>query len=276
MKLVWLIVLSGLLATRTPGQEVQVVAGNVSDWRTMEKHSARDGCEVELRIVGDAAAKTVAIRAVRIRVAEDDTGRDLRMPKDRGFEFYATRRLGKTFVHTRVLLMNPARSAKLIKLLEGELDAVQPTTENGGKIVLKDFQAQPGEPIEAPELKKWNVQLIYVTKETEESALKRLEKGSGGRPTPRRRPFLGSMEGMGFGENAVGFVFNDPDRRLVDLAILDASGVTIETRGDMRGPGQFMYNFEKELPRDAQLVVYLATPESIKTVPFKLENIPLP
>ena len=166
--------------------------------------------------------------------------------------------------------------------MQGELDLFHPTAENGGKIVVKSFQARPGEYIESPDLEKANIKLFYVTKDTEKKATDQLDQEAAkhsdatSMPPWRHKPSWGPPYPMNNVKNPVQFIFSDPDGKLLDFALLDSSGSVIGNRGTGRGPTFFYAGFEKELPPDAQLVVYLATPASIRTVPFKLENIPLP
>lgn len=286
MKFIWLIVLTGWLAAQTYAEDVHVVAGDVIDSRMMTADPVGSGgCEVELRAIGDAVADSKSIRGVRIQTATDDTGRDLTNPKPGSSSPFVVRNSGGDFLAKRVRLRNPARSATVIKLLEGQLDLFHPTTDNGGKIILKDFQAHPGEFIESPDMDKANVKLIYITKDTEKKALERLDEEAAKRNDPaksdtapmwRRMPFRGPTYPMDNVKNAVQFLFSDNDGNLVDFAFLDSSGAVIANRGSGRGATFFHAGFEKVLPQDAQLVIYLATPASIKAVPFKLENIPLP
>ena len=284
MRFIWLIALSGWLAARTLAEDVHIAYGDVIDSRMMTGDSLGGGCEVELRAVGDAVADAKSIRGVRVQTATDDTGRDLTNPKPGSATPFAMRTSGGDFLAKRVRLRNPARSATVIKLLEGELDLFHPTTENGGKIILKGFQSHPGEFIESADLEKANVKLIYVTKDTEKSAIDRLDQEttrhgdvakSGTMPPWRRMPW-GPTYPMDNVKNPVQFMFTDPDGKLADFAFLESSGAVISNRGSGRGPTFFHAGFDTALPHDAQLVIYLTTPASIKTIPFKLENIPLP
>jgi len=77
-------------------------------------------------------------------------------------------------------------------------------------------------------------------------------------------------------KNPVRFLFNDPEGKLVELGFMDATGAPIPTQASSRGATFFNASFEKGLPSDAQLIVYLVTTNSLTTVPFRLENIPLP
>jgi hypothetical protein len=72
------------------------------------------------------------------------------------------------------------------------------------------------------------------------------------------------------------FSINDPDRRLVDMVFMDTYGRQIWGGMSTIGYISRTYQFQNELPSTLRLYIYLAAPDSIKTVPFKLENIELP
>lgn len=71
-------------------------------------------------------------------------------------------------------------------------------------------------------------------------------------------------------------LIDDPNNSLIKIEIQNSSGKAISIQGTSIGGGQRTYNYESIPRQELQLGVYLATPASIKLVPFKLENIPLP
>ena len=60
------------------------------------------------------------------------------------------------------------------------------------------------------------------------------------------------------------------------MTFLDAYGRQIAASVTSISPESRTYLVQNELPSNLRLYIYLATPDSIKTVPFKLENIELP
>jgi hypothetical protein len=285
MNVTFRLLLIGLwLTLGVRAQDARVLVRDVVDTRATVTGSFEGGCDVELRVVGVEGGVSNSIRGVRIRSATDDTERDLSNPEPRHMPPQVTRVDDAGVLATHVQLRNPSRSASVIKVLEGEIDLFHPTTENGGKILLKNFQAHPGEIIDSPDLKQAGIQLIFVTRETEETAQKRLQEDlskDNAAPKPndvsdmQRLLLRRSMEPAGM-KNPVRFIFNDPEGKLVGIDFLDGSGIPIMQRGSSRGSGFLTKGFDKELPANALAIVYLATPGAVTTVPFELENIPLP
>lgn len=261
--------------------DVRVVVGDITDRRTTGQFFAE--CEVELKIIGDAVAESAGLRAIRIKSASDDTGRDLlKLKEDQAslsLEGISTEQ--KTSLEKIIKLKNPARSAKFIKLLEGEIELFQPTQANGGVIIEKRFMARVSEPLQSPALKQWNVQITYMTQEGLEAKRKEIErKQEAGEKIAEAfaQLFQGIFGGIMFeDENSLYFVIEDPDGRVVDLAFQNGQGKPIETNSRTRSGSLVAYGFSEAVPGpDAQLVIYLATPASLKIVPFKVEHIPLP
>src|SRR5439155_10499043 len=159
-----------LAATRAPGDQapsVQVMVDEVDDKRTTGTFFAE--CDVKLKVMGDDVASALGIRAVRVVAAADDTGRDLKSDKEQGDMFFEANRDKKAVLQTTVKLANPARNAKTIRTLRGEVELFHPTAENGGIVTARDFLAKPGVPIAAPGLKAAKISLMYVTKDVLEA-----------------------------------------------------------------------------------------------------------
>jgi hypothetical protein len=275
------------LAQRTPPKaqrapDVRVMVGDVNDKRTTG-HFAE--CEVQLKIIGDAVADSLGVRAIRVRSAVDDTGRELKKDKEESSSESVSEKQGDS-VEKNVTLRNPARRATAIRSIEGEIELYQPTAANGGLVVEKKFMARPNQPLPSPALKKWNVEVTYFTKEGFEAKKKEFEQQQerGGEAAAEKfGKALAEAFGSIFGslaeddENSLRFVIGDPDNRITDFAFRDGKGEPISIQGRYRSGPLMTCSLEGGLPpADAQLVIYLATPDAIKTVPFKVENIPLP
>lgn len=233
-------------------------------------------CHVALRL--DDATGTYSIHDLRIVAATDDTGRDLRL--DKGSNVPHPFNISSNSLYY-VYLKNPVRAARFITVLEGEVDLFQPRPDNDSKLVIKDFQAHPGEWLESSELQKAGIHLLYVTPDTTNTVREKFNALVAKRPTWEKEAALLQQSRNDLRlQNAVQLLCDDPDKRLVDVSYQDAAGNPIEKRGGAAGyaysTGHFTHSFEHPLPADAQLVVYVATPASIKTVPFRLENIALP
>ncbi len=277
--------------------DVHVGVENITDMRSSRNSTPR--CNLQLSFSGGDVADAYGIREIRITTAMDDTGHDLRLDSDQD---KARRRIfqsnGYTYQGTpftpqtghSVELISPAREAHSIKVLEGEAELLFPTPENGGLIIVKDFLAHPGEAFSDPLLKKSNVNITYIGKEGDEpptsnrtvqttapSPSNRTVQASApspadSAPAVRRFPFRrDSRPG-----NSLRFSVDDPDHRLADMTFMDAYGRQVWAGLNSVGDASRTYQFQKEIPSNLRLYIYLATPDSIKTVHFKIENIELP
>jgi hypothetical protein len=263
--------------------DVQVTVESVSDSRSTGNSSPR--CSVQLRFSGGDVSDAYNIHDVRVTTAVDDTGHDLRaepnperdrMRFSQGFYGPQGNNFAQQSMHA-VELLSPPRESHSIKLLEGEAELLFPTTENGGLVIIKNFLAHPGQTLTNPALKKLNVNITYFGKDGDEAntSTQRVQSTPSTpldpTQTPRRLPFrrLNQMPGLQFS-------VDDPDHRLVDMTFMDA--YCRQTWGGMNsmGPNTRVYQLQGEVPSTLRLYIYLAAPEAIKTVPFKIENIELP
>lgn len=247
--------------------DVHVTVESVSDSRSTATMMPR--CQVQLRVSGDEVADAFDISSIRITTAVDDTGRDLKLdpehdrmrPPFSSGRFYAVQ-----FSHT-VELSSPARSARFIKTLEGELDLLFPTPENGGMVIVRDFLKHPGELLSNPSLKSSNISITFLDKDSAEN------NWNGGVPVSPRMPHNAFRSGSA---HQLRFSVDDPDHRLADMAFIDAYGRQLPTGGSTYGSTIRTYTLQENVPSNLQLYIYLTVPAAIKTIPFKIENIELP
>src|SRR5205085_7133098 len=138
---------------------------------------------------------------------------------------------------TDLRLRNPSRNATVIKLLEGEVELFSPSSANGGVLVIKDILKKPGEPVQNPALKKYGIELIYLTKETYEARKKQLEeqqnKASGAIDSAFGEMFKSMFGGMmgSDKQNSVKLYVKDPDKRVIDIEFQDATGKELKRGG---------------------------------------------
>jgi len=224
---------------------------------------------------------------VRITAAVDDMGHDLRVDSEptrvrRRFSASAASTWdGGTFtsrITQGVEVASPSRDAHSLKLLEGEADLLFPTTENGGLVIVKNLMAHPGEPFGDPLLKKANVTVAYLGKNVSEGGTSnKMLHGDASvpvapTPAPRRIPFLRRpVQGKG-----LTFSVDDPEHHVADVVFMDSYCRRIWSGMFSAGDENRTYQLQGEVSSNAQMRVYLAVPEAIRTVPFKLENIELP
>jgi hypothetical protein len=265
--------------------DIHVVVGSVTDMRATG--NSLPGCQLQLNFSGTGVVDAFGIRDVRITTALDDTGHDLRLDASQDL---ARRRFtggamssfqGPSYApplsHT-IALTSPSRDAHTIKVLEGEADLLFPTPENGGLVIVKDFLAHPGEAYTDPLLKKSNVSIAYLAKDdSETNTSNKISQAVPPAPVdpsqaPRRLPFL-KRPGQ---TKPLRFIINDPDHRLADMTFLDAYGRQIAASIMSISPESRTYLVQSELPSNLRVYIYLATPDAIKTVPFRIETINLP
>jgi hypothetical protein len=278
----WVFVVGAqVLLAQSQKPEVFAAAGDITDKRSSGTFSG--DCTVDIKFTGDTAATASSVREVRITKAIDETGRDLKSDEKEHFSGFADmNRSGQTVLKKEVTLKNPSRNAHVIKLIEGEASFFSPTEANGGKKIIKDALAHPGEPFDNATLKQLKIQITYLTKESVEAAKqkKKASATAGDKIGEGLADAFGSMF-SGFGnssheKSSIDLQINDPDKRFVRVEFQDANGKTIDSQGHMSS-GEFHHYGLKTAPATGlQMVLYLATPEASVNVPFKLENVPLP
>ena len=268
-------------APGAPLQTINVSVGDVSDNRSTGSFGSE--CKLELKFTGDAASDAAAIRQVRVKTAIDDQGRDLSRndSQETSHSFNSGQRNG--VLKTELRLRNPSRNANTIKLLEGEIELFSPTTANGGVLTVKDILKHPAEPVQNEALKKYGVELVYLTKESYEAKKKQLqEQQNSGADGKLGEAFGDLFKGMFGGtlasdsKNSVKLYVKDPEKRVVDVEFQDASGNALKTGSSWTMGEMRQIEFKSAPPPDAQLQIHLATPEALRTFVFKAEKVPLP
>jgi hypothetical protein len=261
--------------------ELKTSVGDITDNRTTGSFNSE--CKVELKFTGDAAASASVVRAVRVKRAVDDLDRDLLLTEDSEFSSSSSSSRHSTVLKKEVRLRNPSRHATLIKVIEGDVELFNPTVANGGIFIIKNILNHPAEPVDNPTLKKYGIQMMYLTKETYEAKKKQIEQAQktdagGAIGDAFGDLFKGMMSGMmgSDSKNAVKLYVKDPDKRIISVEYQDANGKPLKTRSSWSSNELRSQDFDTAPPADAQLLVQLATPESTQTLPFKVENIPLP
>lgn len=150
--------------TPKPATPIRASVGDVTDNRTTGAFNSE--CKIEVKFTGDAAADAAAVREVRVTKAVDELGRDL-VPKEKENSFSSSSFGSHSgALKGEIKLRNPSRNATVIKLIEGEVELFNPTPANGGLLVIKDILKHPAEPVQNPTLKKYGIELIYLTKES--------------------------------------------------------------------------------------------------------------
>jgi hypothetical protein len=270
-----------LHAADAPKPTVNASVGDVTDSRTTGSFFSE--CKLELKFTGDAASDASTVRQVRVKKAVDDQGRDLSRNDERDSfsSFNSSQHNG--VLKTDLRLRNPSRNASVIRLVDGEVEFFSPTAANGGVLNLKDILKHPAEPVQNDALKKYGIQVMYLTREAFEAKKKEFEEGQKGEAGGKLGEAFGELfKGMFGGamssdtKNSVKLYVKDPEKRVVDVEFQDASGQPLKS-GSSWSMGELrQIEFKSPPPADAQLRIHLATPAALQTFAFKVENIALP
>lgn len=245
--------------------ELRVALGDVSEHRTTSKISSC--CTIELKLLGDAATEAVDVIKVRVHKAEDDLKRNLVWTAtENPLAYLDTNQKGDPGpLKTYVTLHAPSRRATSINLLEGEVEVFAPTPANGGLILLKDYFKNPLTPISHPLLKRHQLEVLYVTKEAFQSQKDNF---------PRYRALLGS--GWPSSNTPARLYLINPKQLLVRVDFLNADGVSQESTPYPYRQEVRPIDLKVKPSAGAQVVLKVMTPEAKRSLPFKIENIPLP
>lgn len=282
---------TGLIITLSlvTGQKAEAAGARVLVSEVTDSRSSNDfftKCELELIIMGNDVADSLGIRSVRVHYAADDTGRILSGEKPQGSGFFRFNEKKDHKMTTKIALKNPAREARFIESVKGEVELFKPDPNNGSQVIIKRFLDRPGKLISHSALKKNKVQVSYVTKEIYEAQKKRemenakskeLEKFGQEFGEAFGKLFEGMFAGfMGDEKNSIHLVVNDPKNRIVDFAFIDAEGNRVKPMSRSNMKTLKTYGFQELPSPDLQLVIYLATPQSVTMVPFSLDKVALP
>ncbi len=267
--------------------DARVMFTEVKDTRTTGQFFGE--CEVEIKVMGRAVSKSLGIRSVEVTYAVDNTGMILLNKERKNISSFFHPNDGAATLTHKVSLKNPARSAHYIQSLKGTIELFSPTLKNGGRVEIENFQASAGKPLAEAQLKPHGISIMYLTKEIleqrkkeqMEKARKKASKEIDKLGEEMGQAFMNMFEGMlggmmGNDKFSLNLWVKDPEKMVVDIQFLDATGKKLNTSsrsnmGEMRQVGF------KELPGPGtKLLVYLATKESIRQVEFSLNQIPLP
>jgi hypothetical protein len=260
---------------------VKVSVGDITDSRTTGSFNSE--CKLELKFLGDAASDATTVRQVRVIKAIDELGRDLTRADSSDSFGSSSSGQRNGALKSEIRLRNPSRNATVIKLVEGEVEFFNPSKSNGGILTAPDILKHPAEPVQNATLKKYGIEVMYLTKESYEAKKKEIEAKQKNEAGAKLGEAFGDLfKGMfgsmmtSEGKNAVKLYVKDPEKRVIELEFQDAAGKPLK-RGSSWSSGEMrQFEFNAPPPADAQLVVHLATPESLQIFPFKVENIPLP
>jgi hypothetical protein len=271
--------------SQTPAKSptpLRASVGEVTDNRSTGSFFAE--CKVELKFTGDAASDGGNVRQVRVTQALDELGRDLKPEKsDSGFPHsFDSEHSGGT-LKAEVKLKNPSRNAGTIKVIKGEVELFNPTDANGANLHVKDVLKHPAEPIQNAALSKYGIVIMYLTKESYDAKKKELDAQQGGADAGNKlgaafadlfKGMLGGM--MSDSKNSVLMYIKDPQNRVVSLELQDTQGKALKTHSRWSSSDFQQTQLDAPPPADSQLLIQLAVPEAIRTIPFEVHDVPLP
>ncbi len=265
--------------TTVPGiGAMRLQIGNLVDDRKTGSSFSR--LEVELILSGEIVDQAKDIRGMTVTKAVDNTGQDL-MTEDTsqsgGGMQYRSERTGEKAneIKRDIRLKNPSRAATAIQELSGVAEMHVPGKDPGAKVLVKNFSQSTGKPLLSDALKKAKIEVIVLTKtqyEEKKKAEQEAEEQNGGGSS-----FFGDDS---LQDNDLLFQIKDPEKRFVAVELLDSNGQPLQAAGHSSSSysesSTHTLSFDRALPANAQLAIYIETPASVVKVPFGLNNITLP
>jgi len=272
--------------------QVRVMAGEVSDTRRSDGFFNK--LEVKLKLMGDALAEAKAVR-LKVHKAVDETGKDLIGEKTNDDEFEEIASPDEN-PKLDVELKNPTRRATEVSEISGVIELYTPRNDPTSTVTIAGALRLTGKPLVNPALRAQGVEITLWTKEQFEARKKAEEERMKKLAESKRKEAAAEMgEEMAAGlmkifgglfgamsemdENNIALRLDDKQSKVLSIEFEDAAGKPIRrnsrsTMGD--NPKTIIFGFEQKLPATAKMKIYLMTPKSVVSVPFKVANVPLP
>jgi hypothetical protein len=266
-----------IVASVAYASDIRLLVNEVKDTRTTGEFFG--GLEMDLKPVGDDLSDVYSLRPL-ITKALDDSGRNLMADDTKKTEFAKMDRSGRSTI--RIKLKNPARKASVIKELSGELEMFVPGRDRKSTSVITNFLSKTGRKLSDPALKDAHVDIAILTKAEYDKIAKRAKeeqsaaaaKELGDAMVKAFSTLFGSL--MEVGENSIILSIKDTEKKVIDIEFFDVSGEKIENQGSMTMADTKVFQFDKPMPKDARMKIFLATSKSLVRVPFTLTDIALP
>jgi hypothetical protein len=246
--------------------------------------------EIELELPDFPAAEVAAGR-LHVSKAIDDTGRDL-VPEDDSKASLEPVRQGRSAgpdgkpapAVLALRLRSPARRARTLKEVSGDVELYLPGRDPNAVATISNIAARAGKRLENPALSASGVSIAMLTEEQLEAEKKRQTDER--KEEARKHGVLGEMlESMASAfagaffapeEGDVVLKIDDPESRVVEMALLDASGED-RTTGRSHQQGLTVLSSTHRGPGpDWRLEVRLKTPKTEERRTFALKDVPLP
>lgn len=246
--------------------------------------------EIELELPEFRAAEVAATR-VHVKRALDDTGRDLVPEKERKTRLEPLQQgpppgpgEKPAPVVVQLELRNPSRRAVHLAEVSGQIELYLPGRDPNAVARIPNIAARAGKQLESPTLAASRVRIALLTEEQLEAEKKRQAEKR--KEDARKRGVLGEMlESIAAafiqafftpGAGDVVLSVEDPDGRIVQMTLLDASGEDQTTGRSQQQDLTVLSSSPRGPGPDWSLEVRLRTPKSQESRSFTLRNVPLP
>jgi len=271
-----------LIAPVVYANGIRVSVSEVKDSRTTGQFFAE--MELKMKVMGDIISDAKGLK-LKITKAVDETDRNLIKSEPDKTEFTNPDEYNPGQAEVTVKLKNPARKASVIKEIDGEVILFVPKNDPDSIATINNFMTKTGKVLSDSPLKASGVEATVLTKAQYEQfkaarakEVKEKEgelvKEFGAAVVQAFSSLLGGM--MEIGENSVILQIKDPESKVVAIEFADKSGKGIRNIGSMKMGGVTVFEFEKPMPQDAQMTLFMITPKSLITTPVRLTDIALP
>jgi hypothetical protein len=255
-------------------QDIKIKIGDIKDSRTTGQFFA--GLEIDLQFLGDALEDVKSMQCT-INKAVDDTERDL-IKSEETVQFTEINKDNPGRADFTIKLKNPSRRAMTVKELSGEVEMYIPKNDPKAIVTIKNFTSQPGKPLNNKGLNENNIKVSVLTTDQYESIKEKQKAETDSSMLGQMVSALSNLFG-GFsspGKNSIILELIDPESRIINVEFVDKEGNIINTQGSSSSENIHVYDFDKPMPKNAQLKLYLKTDLAIKKMPFTLKDIDLP
>lgn len=255
------------LLARGAEPDFHVSAESITEHRYSRENSST--CNLQVKFSGKLVQESKGVLETRVIKAVNNLGEDV------------TRSKPKPYEPLMALLTTGARQGNILRLqashrqarnltIEGEADLFYPTATNGGLVIKTNFINDADVWLQAPELTRANVKVMFVGREHFDTFFKAWREqnrgpystGGNSNPDPRKCALRFRIEGK--------------VQTVARVELEEPGGKLVQPLRAMAMENYLLIDFPSPPPTEARLLIYLAVPEARRTVPFKLENVALP
>jgi len=241
-------------------------------------------CYLTLSFTGGPLTNALGIRKLWLTQATDDAGQEIKVgynnwltPDNWRFDALPPPMGDGRYVRKFVPLVFQSQNPKMIRILKGDAELICSSVTNGGLVVIGNFMNRVGASFDLPPLQKNRVKLAYLgpvnyaTSRADFIKTNFVAEHGGWLPEELPANINNSLQ----------FSLDDPDNVVFapwggeEINFLDDKGRELLADSVMTSGKFRVYRFKTLPPPGTQLRVYLAVPESLQRIPFKIENIPL-